>query len=98
MAKKKAKAAIVESPLAEKSLQQIAYCLGFLALQTDALKSKTKNDLIPILASFGFDRSSIASILQTTPETVSVRLSRLKSKSESARGSKRKVKKQSKGV
>lgn len=48
MAKKKAKAAIIESPLAEKSLQQIAYCLGFLALQTDALKSKTKNDLIPI--------------------------------------------------
>ncbi len=93
MAKKKARAAIVESPLAEKSLQQIAHCLGFLALQSDVLKNKTKNDLIPILASFGFDRGSIASILQTTPETVSVRLSRLKAKSQSASGSKKKVKK-----
>lgn len=79
---KKAKAAISESILAEKSLQQIAHCLGFLLIQTDKLKNKSNNDLIPILASLSFDRSSIAAILQTTPETVSVRLSRLKAKSD----------------
>jgi hypothetical protein len=98
MVKKKAKAAIAESPLAEKSLQQIAHCLGFLALQTDVLKSKTKNDLIPILASFGFDRTAIASILQTKPSTVSVLLSQQKAKSKSAGVTKKKVKKQPKGV
>jgi len=98
MAMKKTKAAIAESPLAEKSLQQIAHCLGFLALQTDVLKSKTKNDLIPILASFGFDRNSIASILQTTPLTVSVLLSQQKAKDKSVGVTKRKIKKQPKGV
>jgi hypothetical protein len=80
MAKQRAKAAVAESAVAEKSLQQIANCLGYLVVHTDELKGKSNNDLIPILASIGFDRSSIASILQTTPETVSVRLSRLKSK------------------
>jgi hypothetical protein len=88
MAKKPAKAAIVESPLAEKSLQQIAHCLAYLVLQADELKGKSNNDLIPLLAGLGFDRSSIASILQTTPETVSVRLSRLKTKSDSKSASK----------
>jgi hypothetical protein len=82
MAKKQAKVAVVESLLVEKSLQQIARCLAYLALQTDELKGKSNNDLIPLLASFGFDRSSIASILQTTPLTVSVRLSQLKAKSD----------------
>ncbi len=80
MAKQRAKAAIAESAIAEKSLQQIANCLGYLVVHTDELKGKSNNDLIPILASIGFDRNSIASILQTTPETVSVRISRLKSK------------------
>jgi CRP-like cAMP-binding protein len=91
---KKNKAAVVESPLAEKSLQQIAHCLGYLILQTDKLKSKTNNDLIPILASLGFDRGSISTMLQTTPETVSVRLSQLKAKSERKRVSKKETKTQ----
>lgn len=80
MAKKRTKVAVAESALAERSLQQIANCLGYLVVHTEELKGKSNNDLIPILASMGFDRSSIASILQTTPETVSVRLSRLKTK------------------
>ena len=77
MAKKHPKSAVLESPLAEKSLQQISHCLAYLVLQTDELKGKSNNDLIPLLAGLGFDRSSIASILQTTPETVSVRLSQV---------------------
>lgn len=88
MAKKPTKAAEVGSPLVEKSLQQIAYCLAYLVLQTDELKGKSNNDLIPLLTRLGFDRSSIASILQTTPETVSVRLSQLKTKPHSKSTSK----------
>jgi len=88
MAKRQAKAAVVESLLVEKLLQQIAHCLAYLVLQTDELKGKSNNDLIPLLAGLGFDRSSIASILQTTPETVSVRLSRLRAKSDSKNTSK----------
>ena len=97
MSKDKVKAAIVESPLAEKSLQQIAHCLGFLALQAESLRDKKQNDLIPILASFGFDRISIASLLQTTPLTISVRLSEQKAKSKSA-GVTKNAKKQPKGA
>jgi hypothetical protein len=97
MATKKTKTAIAESPLAEKSLQQIAHCLGFLALQAEVLRNKKMNDLIPILASFGFERNSIASLLQTTPLTVSVRLSEQKAKSKSA-GVTKNAKKHPKGA
>jgi hypothetical protein len=83
MAKKPTKDPEVGSLLVEKSLQQIAYCLAYLVLQTDELKGKSNNDLIPLLTRLGFDRISIASILQTTPETVSVRLSQLKNKRDS---------------
>ena len=82
MAKKRDKAAVAESPLAERSLQQIANCLGYLVVNSEELKGKSNNELIPILASLGFDRSAIASILETTPETVSVRLSQLKAKTK----------------
>ncbi len=67
--------------LSEQALQQIANCLGYLVVHTEELKGKSNNDMIPILASLGFDRNAVASILQTTPETVSVRLSQLKAKS-----------------
>lgn len=80
MAKKRVIAAIAENALAELPLQQIANCLGYLVVHTEEQKGKSNNELIPILASLGFNRSSIASILQTTPKTVSERLSRLKSK------------------
>jgi CRP-like cAMP-binding protein len=94
MAMKSGKALTIESPLAEKSLHQIAQCLAYLVLQTDGLKGKPNNELIPVLASFGFDRTDIASILQTTPGTVSVRLSRMKVKSDKKNASKDKSKAQ----
>jgi len=80
MAKKRVIDATAESALAERPLQQIANCLGYLVVHTEEMKGKSNNELIPILASLGFDRSSIASIMQTTPKTVTECLSRLKSK------------------
>jgi len=88
MAKTHAKATVIEIPLVENLLQQIAHCLAYLVLQTDALKGESNNDLIPLLAGLGFDRGSIASVLQTTAGTVSVRLSQLKAKSEGKSASK----------
>ena len=80
MAKKIEPAA--DNVLAGKSLQQIANCLAYLVVHTDELKDKSNNDLIPILASLGFDRNAIAAVLQTTPPTVSVRLSQLKAEAK----------------
>jgi len=85
MAKKKTKDAIAESSIAEQPLQQIANCLGYFVVTSGDLKGKPNNELIPVLASLGFDRNSIAAILQTTPETVSVRISRLKAKSKASK-------------
>lgn len=84
MVKKQTGNTAIAGSLSEESLRPIANCLGYLVIHSDELKDKSNNDLIPILASFGFDRYAIASILQTTPETVSVRLSRLKTKSDKA--------------
>jgi len=81
MAKEGVKGGVAETAPAERSLEQIAKCLGYLVLHTEQLKGKPNSDLIPILASLGFDRNSVADILQTTPGTVSVRLSKLKAKS-----------------
>ena len=68
-----------ESVLAGKSLQQIANCLAYLVVHTGELKDKSNAEQISALASLGFDRNAIAAVLQTTPLTVSVRLSELKS-------------------
>lgn len=67
-----------ESLLTAQSLPQIANCLAYLVVNTGDLKGKNKQDLMPILSELGFDRRVIAAVLQTTPETVSVRLSQLK--------------------
>jgi hypothetical protein len=83
MQKKREKALGAESASAERPLQQIANCLGYFVVHTEGLKGKSNNDLIPILASLSFERNSIASILQTTPKTVSECLSRLKAKTSS---------------
>ena len=80
MATKRSKPTISQNNLSEQALQQIANCLGYLVVHTNELKDKSNNDLIPVLAGLSFDRNTIASILQTTPETVSVRLSQLKAK------------------
>jgi hypothetical protein len=79
MASKSSKITTLQSALPEQSLQQIANCLGYFVIHSEEFKGKTKNDLIPVLAGLSFDRNAIASILQTTPENVSVRLSQLKS-------------------
>lgn len=62
----------------EKLLQQNVNCLAYLVLQTKELKGKPNRDLIPVLARLGFGRKDTAELLQTTPETVSVRMSQLK--------------------
>ena len=78
MPTKKSMAPSAESLLTAQSLQQIANCLAYLMVNTGELKSKNKQDLIPILSDLGFDRKAIATVLLTTPESVSVRLSQLK--------------------
>ncbi len=60
------------------ALERIASCLAYLAVQSGELKGRSDNDLIPVLASWGFDKTAIASILHTTPERVRVRLAQLK--------------------
>jgi len=60
-----------------KSLQQIANCLGYIVVHTSEMKDKNDADKIPIFYNLGFDRFHIASVLGTTPGTVSVRLSEL---------------------
>jgi SOS response regulatory protein OraA/RecX len=75
----------VESLLSAKSLQQIANCLAYLVVNSGDLKGKNKQDLMPILSDLGFDRNAIAGVLQTTPESVSVRLSQLKAAKKSGK-------------
>jgi hypothetical protein len=73
----------LESSSIEQSLKQIANCLAFLALQSDSLKGKEKyKDLIPLLASWGFDRHATAALLQTSPASVSVRMSELRAQAK----------------
>jgi hypothetical protein len=91
MARKVSKSAVSRGDLSELALQQIANCLGYLVVHTEELKGKSNNDLIPVLTSLGFDRNVIASILQTTPETVSVRLSQLKAKASKSSSKSTKV-------
>jgi len=86
--KKKAEAPSAEDSLATKHLQQIAKCLAYLVVHMGDLKDKPNRDLIPILANLGFDRNAIASVLQTTPDTVSVRLSQLKAASKGKKNKK----------
>ena len=87
MAKRKTEAATEDVPITQY-LQQIANCLAFLVVNADALKDKTKTDLIETLTKFGFDRNAIASILQTSPETVSVRQLELKAASKATKAPK----------
>jgi hypothetical protein len=88
MAKKKTDTQAHQSELPAKYLRQIANCLAYLAVQTDDLKSKQKGDLMLVLASFGFDNDAIASVLDSTPESVSARRSQLKAETK---GKKRKI-------
>ena len=58
--------------------QQIANCLGFLVIRFSDYRKKPDTERIPFLNRLGFDRHAIAGILGTTPNTVSVQLSRCK--------------------
>jgi len=64
------------------SLRQIANTLGFLAIRTSEYKDKTDTEQILFLADLGFDRYSIAGIVGTTANTVSVRISEAKAQQE----------------
>ncbi len=70
---------------ATNALKQIANCLALFLINSEALKGKSDPDRIVLLDDFGFDRNSIASIIGTTPDTVSVRLSEAKKKSTEAK-------------
>ncbi len=78
MPKKKSHSQPTDEMLPAKYLKQIANCLAYLAIHTGELRDKSKGDLMQVLAGFGFDRAAIASLLDTTPESVSARLSQLK--------------------
>ena len=60
-----------------ESLQQIANCLGFIAIHMDESKAKTDKEKIGMLFYLGFDRNQIAAILGKDPDTVSVSLSQM---------------------
>lgn len=60
------------------SLRQIANTLGFLAVRPSDYRQKSDTEQIILLSNLGFDRNSIAAIVGTTPNTVSVRLSEAK--------------------
>jgi len=76
--KPRASAAADSSPAGTASLQQIANTLGFLALRTSDYKDKSDTEQIIFLSNLGFDRNSIAAIVGTTRNTVSVRISEAK--------------------
>ncbi len=82
MANKKNVAKSLEGTLATKQLQQIANCLAYLVVNTGSLKDKSKGDIMLVLAAFGYDRSLIACILDTSPESVSARISQLKAEAK----------------
>jgi hypothetical protein len=76
--------------LAAKSLRQIACCLAYLAVHTGELEKKTQTELVKTLMGWGFDdRNVIALLLDTNPETISVRQSELKKAEAEAKKAKK---------
>jgi CRP-like cAMP-binding protein len=82
MLKNKGSESSSETQIILERLDQIAKSLAFLVIHSEELKDKSNRDLIPILAQVGFDRNFIAQLLNTTPDTVSVRLSQMKAKAK----------------
>ena len=62
-------------------LRRISLCLGVLALRLSHHRFKKDVDRISFLSKLGFDRHEIAAILDTTPLSVSVAMTKLKKKS-----------------
>ena len=85
MPKKRASATVGEIRALVAPMQQIANCLGYLVIKNEQFKDLSDNDLIPVLWRLGFDRNDISAILDTTPGTVSVRISRLKAEAEASK-------------
>ena len=85
MAKEEGKNVNYES-LIIQYLQRISNSLAYLIINSKDLKGKSKNELIPIVVGLGFDNIATASILQTTPQNVQVRMSQLKSKNKGKKG------------
>ena len=73
--------AVSAPQLSNAELKRISLCLGVLALRLGHHKFKRDNDRIPFLSKLGFDRHEIAAILDTTPLTVSVAMTKLKKNS-----------------
>ena len=61
------------------SIKPISRSLGVIALRLSRSQLKTDTARIKYLQGLGFDRNDIAGILDTTPATVSVRLSERRS-------------------
>ena len=59
------------------SLQQISNVLAHLAINMDTNKDKKQVELVKFLLGLGYERSQIASILDTTVATVTARLAEL---------------------
>jgi CRP-like cAMP-binding protein len=89
MAKKKVKTDEVSEESAVSSrqfdsskLKRISLCLGVLALRFSHHRFKKDVDRISFLSKLGFDRHEIAAMLDTTPLSVSVAMTKLKKKSK----------------
>ena len=61
-----------------QSLHQISIVLAHLAINMDVNKEKKHVELVKLLIGFGYDRSQIASILDTTAATVNARMADLR--------------------
>ena len=66
----------------ETLIQKLNALIRLTAL--NVLKNKSKKEQIKILADLGFERQEIASMVGTTPLTVSVTLSQMKKKKTKA--------------
>jgi len=74
-----------EADFKKAVMEKLDTLIKLVAVNANAqslLGGKSKNDQIKILADLGLQRNIIALMVGTTPETVSVRLSEMKSKTK----------------
>ena len=63
-----------------KSLQQISNVLAHMAINLDVNNNKTQIELVSLLLGLGYDRTQIASILNTSVASITARIAELKKK------------------
>src|SRR5215510_3884301 len=86
MSKKQSKSSAKNGNLmTAQALQQISNSLAYLVINSGNLKGKKQQDLVPILSDLGFNKKVIATVLQASPESVSERLSELKTARKQAK-------------